>query len=1277
MEMNDNENINVASSSLFNIRTERLLNCFDITTRDALLDFCKRISGIEADVFMLMARKATCFFNCLEELGLIHFNGYVTSERVLDMNTDWLFDKSVIIIDDAIVSGTSINRTISKLKKAGVKSIQVHVLSVNERWFQPDMLTDDNGNTYLYPNCNVATNEKCIDLCYEVVKAILLQPRPYDIDYPFFSRINVKTSSFGNITNRLGWNAYDVSTVEQIDNQIYSITLMPSKETVMQFEKFVSCNAFEKCILKIRLYTTFNDKNKKTYSIRVVPIIIFDKIDLKCIEQMFDNLIQHSDKRDLGGQFKSISSKMRLVQYYYSYKLALFWARGLPNSLGVRGNDLALEERNLSFIFPKEIDHEVDELCHMKSPRITMAAPFDFEQNTESERNSKILDKDYIALETRLIEPFVQFYYQKEIPCREIVLKYGKQVFDNREYNDLTQRLNIGINIGELMHIISYANEEYDIKTKVSLFLDRSIDMGIIVPITQENGKYIYRAYRHGEDVLFGEREKILYMYLLKQFQIESKQNPMASASDKDMPIEGVNHISLEKILVLFTKIGLKQKILFPYISNFTCNPKDHCEDVLRVKTTLKGPVALVGPVKKHRSTSRIPYVTTESKMMWFSKVFSSQGLIRMDANNKYHIEDVDTSSILPSDLSKVQDIAILFGQVCNKNVDTGINYGDDELTKISTCLTISDCIKAVSAELYIYLQWWNTGILDRINTVDEEFLNNAKRSPYYEALNSAYMKMNAYESGEAKKLITDVVFASRIEQNQWNMWFDDVYKTQDNSYLGKVCNDLYIECKKLSLFLLMLNNLLLESLFINYKYDTRSRKYKYINDCEQQVKIGYDSLKQMHNDLDDESQVFVLLLEELKNEISSTYNSESSTLETTKKVPDTTIETICSSIDKCVDGISSLLDDVCSSLGNRGHMGKMTIFNQAVAVVYKTDSIEFKECVEKQVNRCYESLIRDITNLGDTKVSILPENYNPETTLYQENERVVWLIASGNNSAYVLATFTMNLLYVVYEECKNRNLQFAGMNVLFMGDISYRYSIKQPELSPSEFFCNAFYDYIDYMPMSLFMCDRNALDLKIAIEQSKYDDNRYVSYVNSDKVRSKASHILGRGEMKEATLHNSMKLKVGTHETKIILERKDEDSSSSCYSEMKKDDNQTSNSVTNNITNNFFAPLNDVQLQQGTFDSNQNKSNNDFLNESILIKIVDLIKNSNDELIRELGTENAKRILQHGQELEDTIGRNEPESKKRKVVEVIKDIATNAIGGVVSAAILNLISTL
>lgn len=1168
MGIKANDRIN-SNKSIINTRIEKLLDCFDSNTRDALLDFCRRISSIEADVFILMARKATCFFNCLEELGLIHFNGYVTSERILDMDTRWLCEKSVVIIDDAIVSGTSINRTIDKLKKAGAKSVEVHVLSVNQKWYQPDMLTDDKGNSYLYQNCNVASNEKCIELCYDIVKAILLQPRPYDIDYPFFNRINIKSSNFANVVNRYGWNAFDVSTVEQKNNQIFSITLMPTPETVSKFERWVSCKAFEHCLLKIRLYATFNDKSKKTFSVRVVPMIVFDRIDTKYINQMFEELIRQAGKESLRLFFTSVSAKMRVLQFYFSYKLAMFWAIGLPSVLGVKGSNLKLAERNLSFIFPKEIDCEIEELCQLRDIGFDINGIFDFDQSATSEYAQIDNEKDYISIENKLIEPFIDFYYNKEIPCREIVLKEGKKVFENTDYKELVQRLNKGINIGELMHIIKYAEDIYDIKTRVSLFLDRSIDMGIIVPITQEKSGYVYRAYRHGEDVLFGEREKTLYLYLLREFQKESKRkvNELIPSNDNSTD-EGLTHISLEKMMVLFTKIGLEQGVLRPYLLNFTADPNDknaELEDVLRIKTTLKGPVSLVAPAKKHRRTSKIPYISTESRTIWLSNIFFDKEYISLDKNNKYTVSDIDTSSIVQSDLNKVQDIAILFGQLCNKDINTGVNYGDDELTKISTCLNVNDCIKAVAAELYIFTRQWHEVSFENGFKVKAKYLDDAKDTSYFEALNSACMKVMAYESGEAKKLITDVRFSSRIEQNQWNNWFCDVIQQNEVPTLEENTNSLFFECRRILYSLMILENLLLEALFINFKKREKSKRYKYFFDCEKLICSCRESLSKIENEIPDETKAMVFVIDNFRRTIASACEIKDKKLIVKEEIADITIRNICHCIEVCNDEVEAFLDDVRATYGERGQISKSTIYTHSLAIVYNTDDQDFKLCVEKQVKRCHESILRKVSEYDDTAITLIPENYNPQVCILKPNEKALWMAATGSAAAQIMAIFSMNLLYVVKSECEKKNIEFGGLNVLYMGDIGYQHALRQSESSPTEFICNSFREYIDCFPTSFFRCEEGVLRLKLAIEQKMRDENKFVEFVNSKQTQEKMNCKYIQIENHTYTVDYSMLLSIEAYEM-ILGKPKTPQPNRKIAKYYSNDDKITENRITEEI---------------------------------------------------------------------------------------------------------------
>lgn len=162
----------------------------------------------------------------------------------------------------------------------------------------------------------------------------------------------------------------------------------------------------------------------------------------------------------------------------------------------------------------------------------------------------------FIESHSRLYEPFLDMYHEKELPCRGLVTKEGKKVFQNPDYKKILNRLNEGISFQDMTERLRDCVNDYDIEQKVSEFIDRAVDAGIIVPIIQQSGTTVFRAYRHGEDVLFGCREELMYRKMLSLFAAHS-----GSA-------DGITRIEAEKLLVLFTKIGLKKKILYPYTSN-------------------------------------------------------------------------------------------------------------------------------------------------------------------------------------------------------------------------------------------------------------------------------------------------------------------------------------------------------------------------------------------------------------------------------------------------------------------------------------------------------------------------------------------------------------------------------------------------------------------------------------------------------------------------------------------------------------------------------------
>lgn len=1073
-----------------NERIKILLDCFESNVQRQILDFCSRVSKIQADVFILMARKASCFFNCLEELGLIHFNGYVTSERILDMNCEWLEGKTIIIIDDAIVSGTSINRTIDKLVKAKVASIEVHVLTVNSKWFQKDMMMSEEERSYLFPKCNVETNEKCIELCYNVVKSILLQPRPYDIDFPYYNQIEIGEEYIDFLTSREGWDSYEITSNEQKENNIFSLTIIPTEKKLRHFERLMNFSFLNRCFAKIRVYGTYHDKNKKMFSLRVVPMIVFDKIPIDEVEDIFLELVCRDFERTyLEKMFITTTSKLRLIQFYLSHKFAEFWTKGLPDVVEKNVNSKSFECRNLSFIFPEDIDKIVQEICGVNI-FLKKSCIKPIVENNSSDMESVITEKDYISLETRLMEPFINKYYKKEIPCRELVLEEGKAVFENEEYEELIQRLNKGITIFDMLKNIEYASDLYDVSVRVSLFIDRAIDLGMIVPIIQISNGYVFRAYRHGEDVLFGQREEILYLKMLRDFQENSRGS------------KGITHISTEKMIVIFSQIGIKMEILRPYMSNFTTNPRDNngelCK-ILRVKPYLKGPVAVVGDVNEHKRTKEKPYITEERKSIWFTNIFLQKNCISTDNTGLYNISEVDVSSITSKDLNAVENFAILFGELCNPNVDTGITFGDEELTKISTCLTMENLIKAIAAEINIFIKEWEYSPLTYERKTDERLLKLGKKSRVYEALNSAFMKLNAYESGEAKELIKSVRFRAPVEQNLWKTWFDDVYKDKDSEQkLNEDVAVLFEESKYLTITLLYAYNILLSIQFIEYKVYTESKRHAYIDECyaymqtyesilnEMVIPSGYEEILSWEN------------LKDIKSKVLEAYPKDNIKAIANNKVEECYLDALIEFLEQIIEMANCYLERVCCILGESGRISKINIYKHVLAIPFCFRTELEQDYILDIIDFCYRYTLKKIeeyrlkySNIEELKIEYLASQNKPDIEV-GDNTDIVWFVARGNGVENFLAKLALNIFYKLYRG--------AVFKEVYMGDIDYKHSVKKPGKHMADFICNSFYRFIETLPISTFQIKNYEPQILSIVEKKRCNRNLFLKFINVDE---------------------------------------------------------------------------------------------------------------------------------------------------------------------------------
>lgn len=107
-----------------------------------------------------------------------------------------------------------------------------------------------------------------------------------------------------------------------------------------------------------------------------------------------------------------------------------------------------------------------------------------------------------------------------------------------------------------------------------------------------------------------------------------------------------------------------------------------------------------------------------------------------------------------------------------------------------------------------------------------------------------------------------------------------------------------------------------------------------------------------------------------------------------------------------------------------------------------------------------------------------------------------------------------------------------------------------------------------------------------------------------------------------------------------------------------------------NSFTNNFFGNVQNVQIQQGTEDSYQKQENIDYAGyQEILTELKKYENESNEEF-----GDNVVSLREEINNLENMVKNKDKESKIKKVLKTIKEIAIEASGGVVASAIIELL---
>lgn len=745
------------------------LEQFDQPFRQSIINCCENISRQSYDVIILLARKAACLLTVLEDLGLVSLNGIVVSDRILMFNTEWLLKKRVAIIDDTIISGTTISKMIRQLHGFGVSNISVHAFCIDNSWFV-DALLADNNNSYLHQSFMRVSHSVSIRFCRQIVGALSIIPRPYNIDFSINKTTSLSFGDFSKITECHEWDSIDTGTEMQRENGIDCLSLNFRSKILSAFYSTIGGDYSKVLFAKIRIFTKKLPSGEigKELESKVVPYVMFNPIKT----QFADNIIcaiadsEDIERKSLFSLLNTNSSKMYFIQYYFAERLFIFWKSYLENMLG-KPLEFSKDLKDMYLLFPHPVIKFFQSFHYSSKINLCPDANSDQFLYDNTVRGQKGVSINPYEIWNNLTTKFLNLYYNKELSSRRIVKRLSKDYYTDAEYKAVEKRLDDGPSLLELVRAIAPSmHDSFDIMLMLSTFLDNAIDKGVVVPITVDDGTYLYRGFRHGEEVIWGDMtDKLIALFFEGIFGKNGR----------------VTMVRFEKLLVLFLKFGIRHKILEQFLA---IAPPVERTRLICVRAYLFGEVAVEHEYDPtiRRSPGSLenefnPILTNECKTSWTSTRYKVQRVLEknteggktqyiLNFDNLYYkqfeknITCDEASDLDENTVDKISELSEVFKLCIDRKL-----LSDDDLVVLTSCLHLNDNAASVGAELHIYVSEIDN-LVDMVNSrlakmdIDVPFLQSLRNyevNKIWTAVNSGAFKYFAFKNHVAQVLIKDI----------------------------------------------------------------------------------------------------------------------------------------------------------------------------------------------------------------------------------------------------------------------------------------------------------------------------------------------------------------------------------------------------------------------------------------------------------------------------------------------------------------------------------------
>lgn len=923
------------------IKQDFFLDQFDSSFRTHIVEFSKKLTDLshKYDVMIFLARKAACLADCFDELELSNFHCIITSSRILDMNLDWLKSKKIAIIDDALISGTTIYEAQHKLSSFGINKADVYVLSVDENWWTKELVNPE-------PSYFKLNSAQTSLICANIVKAISVVPRPYTIDYPLFKNIRIKEKDFQDLSTSAEWLVYESTSSHQAKHNILNLTIVPSEPTLLSFLDEIGLSINNNSIFKLRLYAL---NIKDIFWCQTLPIVILPPISEEELNNLFFRICDYCKDKDIKNWFEhgskedSLKAKLRLVQYYIGSRLSQHWHEDIIERID---SNITFEQdfKNINFLFPPPISGIIKNVsANEKINFADLNIQFSYEEEVVVEQSAENNFDESVVLH-KLSKPFLYLYRDKELKARQLVKDFGSKVFENEEYKNTINRLNQGFSIGDLKNFLSGVSNQINLNKLVSYFLDLYIDKGAVVPITYIKDNLIYRAFRHGEDVEFSENEIRLCVSMLEKFS-------------KEYGVASLPHTIVEKLLVLFIRIGIEKDFL-----SISTNPISDF-NTIGIRYYLHG--AIVGSFDKS-----IYKVNLNNSL---THVLEEAGYLhRENFTDPYTLTESPKSGVDIKGLSSANQLGLVMGNLLNHQKPK-ITF--DELILLSTCPYVIDVVGALAAEIYIFqgfYQYEHQIFFQEYAKNNQINFGKIRKKNAFTALNSGTWKFVNFVLGTPWKAI------------------EKANNSFDNELYGEVWKAFWPSTgKKTSLEGTNPKLVQLIEKLADWLFSTRF----YVNLIEISLSKDFNEfdVSNTHKELQDILNKTERHLPKLHETLKRVYDSIASKYKSAEIKKDALYNYAVEKLNENFQGGRQLLSEVDALASNFGKIEKTAYYDHAVLIDFKNFNISKRQLIGI-FNKVINQLKIEAKKSDQTYLFEIPSQYSAIKT-------GIWICSQGKNS--------------------------------------------------------------------------------------------------------------------------------------------------------------------------------------------------------------------------------------------------------------------------------------